>query len=173
MKKLLVFCALLLITVFSGCSDDEEDLGGGLNTSDVYIWDILEYTKYSAEMVGELLGKDEYVYANTGDDGIYHGELYRYPQYMYIIKIIDNSTLIKDECRVYTFDRYYGNGRVIHSILSSPRLCYITSENPVYYSYVRVDDKLILSNGEIYIIQGNKLYSSGSSTPYTQFKPEQ
>ena len=47
------------------------------------------------------------------------------------------------------------------------------SENPTYYTYTRVENKIIVSNGDIYtIMEDGSLIEDGSSYKWSKYDPK-
>lgn len=182
MKKIIYISAMIIAAAFCGCSDsddkDDKDLpGSGKDTdkTEYYIYNLNDY--YSPKKWGELTGtisdiwdpNSLYIKNNVDSDGRYKGELCGFSPNMYIIRILNSNTLIKDCCYLYAFNYYFGDGELVFWLYHSP-LVYVL-ENPTYYTYIKSDNRLILSNGDIFIIRGDELIQSGDSTPYTKYAP--
>jgi len=90
-----------------------------------------------------------------------------------VIQIVDNNTLA-----FCSGDLYVDNGKyddVLYKFYAGPvfgKMVY-RSESPIYYTYTRVENKIIVSNGDIYtIMEDGSLIEDGGSTKWSKYDPK-
>lgn len=187
----MLLCAVILSVSATSCGDDENGGGKGLRG---YYTDLSCVAKQSdfneineAINNNELLASYKYggewhnYYATKGlfieSDGRFSdfdancGRLrFTITCQINVIRIVDDNTLYVYYAWLYEEGR--GSGDVVYKIYAGPifgNMAY--REKPTIYSYVVVDNKLIVSNGDIYTISGNTIRKDGSSSILTKYNP--
>lgn len=90
-----------------------------------------------------------------------------------VIHIIDKSTLTVYYANLYVDNSSGANSRekvyklYAGSIFGNMAYC----DNPTYYTYVKEDNKIVVSNGDIYTITSNGLIKDGSSSLLSKYDP--
>lgn len=196
MKKNL-FLGLLVCSVFMFSSCENDGLGKGLTG---YYTDLSAVAKASdfneineAIKKNELLyvfdhrlGEDDYYYA-TRDlflrDGMWwdcehhHGRFrFHIKSTLYpVIHIIDKNTIAMkgSSCSLYQEGR--GDGDVVYKFYAGPifgNMEYVGYDWSYYtYTYI-ADNKIVVSNGDIYTIVDGSLIKDGSSTILSKYDPD-
>lgn len=80
-----------------------------------------------------------------------------------IIHIVDKNTLVW--YWAHLFENGYGNGEELYTVFGGSSLGNLTyCGEPVYYTFALVDNKLVMSNGNIFTITNSGLILEGQST---------
>lgn len=197
--KLIFFKMTTIITVtivcicFMSCSSDDNDNDKGLSG---YFTD-LSYVanQYDFEEINEAIYNNEllssYTYGGQthnyfasrdlfiASDGMftdYQAQLGRLrfsiASQITVIRIVDNNTLY-----IYYADLYEegcGNGDTVYKLYAGPIFGnMIYCGVPTIYTYTIVDNKLVVSNGDIYTISGNTIRKDGNSSILTKYNLEE
>lgn len=86
------------------------------------------------------------------------------------IRIVDDSTLLFYVGWLYEDGK--GDGDTVYRLYAGSifgNMAYCGS--PLYYSYIRTDNMIIVSNGDIYTIVDGGLVKNGSSSPWSKYDP--
>ena len=195
MKKNL-FLGLLVCSMFMFSSCENEGLGKGLTG---YYTDLSAVAKASdfneineAINNNELLyvfdhrlGEDDYYYA-TRDlflrDGMWwdcehhHGRFrFHIKSTLYpVIHIIDKNTIAMKGSSCFLHQEGWGNGDVVYRFYAGPifgNMEYVGYDWSYYtYAYI-ADNKIAVSNGDIYTIVDGGLIKDGSSSILSKYDP--
>lgn len=188
----MLLCAVMLSVSASSCGDDEKGGGGkglrGYYTDLSYVAKQSDFNEINEAINNhELLksyyyGGERHNYYATKDlfiqsDGSFSdfdpncGRLrFSINSQITVIRIVDDNTLYVYYAWLY--EEGYGRGDVVYKIYAGPifgNMAY--REEPTIYSYVVVENKLIVSNGDIYTISGNTIRKDGSSSILTKYNP--
>ncbi len=108
-----------------------------------------------------------------GDSGPEFGRLrFSIESICNVIHIVDDSTL-----KFYIGDLFVvrpsNKNEMLYKLYSGSVFGHMAyySGSCRYYTYTKVDNKLILSNGNIYTIVDGKLIEDGCSTPFSKYDP--
>ena len=176
----------------SSCGDDEKGGGGkglrGYYTDLSYVakqsdfneineainnHELLKSYTYGGERHNYYATKDLFLDSEGGFDDTNPncGRLrFSINSQIWVLRIVDDNTLYVYYAWLYEEGR--GSGDVVYKIYAGPifgNMAY--REKPTIYSYVVVDNKLIVSNGDIYTISGNTIRKDGSSSILTKYNP--
>lgn len=199
MEKTFNFFSTLFffIVIAAGLSSCEEDKkGGGLTgwytdisepakASDfneinqaIYDQEVLSSYYYGGSRHNYVASRDLFFY-NDGmysDIDAYFGRLrFKIKSQIESIHIIDDSTLVKYFANLYEDGAYGADGMdAVYRIYAGPvfgNMAYYDSGS--YYTYVVAENKLIVSNGDIYTIVDGSLIKDGSSTRMSKYNPNE
>lgn len=90
-----------------------------------------------------------------------------------VVHVVDESTMeIYYNCCLYRINDIPGKKFKVIDAGNLGILCYSSSDSPIIYTYVKTQNKYILSNGTIYTKFGDSLAEDGTSTSLTRFTPD-
>ncbi|MBR1686923.1 MAG: hypothetical protein IJ710_00115 [Prevotella sp.] len=190
----LILAAMVSLSL-SSCGDDDDDDGGGLgNGLKGWYTDLNAVAKQSdfniineAIYNGEVLssyryGGQTHTYVASRDlfidgDGMYNdsdahfGRLrFTIPTPIVAIRILDDQTLISYNPMLYIDDA--SSEDAVYRLYAGPvfgNMTYYGSGS--YYTYVKVENKIIVSNGDIYTVIDGGLIKDGSSSKWSKYDP--
>lgn len=90
-----------------------------------------------------------------------------------VINIVNDNTMVLYYADLWDPDTLSGNAGIVGKVYAGPyfgELVYY-DDSPSYYSYVLVDNKLVVSNGDIYTITSNGLIKDGTSKLLSKYDP--
>lgn len=90
-----------------------------------------------------------------------------------VINIVDRNTLVKYYATLWDPKTLSGNAEIVGSVYAGLYfgvLVYYDS-SPVYYTYALVENKLVVSNGEIYTITSGGLIKDGTGVLLSKYDP--
>lgn len=133
---------------------------------------------YSSKYGGDRYAEPDLFFAEYGFFSTakpYFGRLRFTPTYdtAQIMCIEDENTIVRYLANIYRIEDATGIIFKKFNAGNLGTLCFSTEYSGSYFTYVEIDGKLILSNGEIFTRRGNLLIPEGSSTPYEKFTPYQ
>ncbi|MDO5482973.1 MAG: hypothetical protein Q4F47_08055 [Bacteroidaceae bacterium] len=201
MKKKCFWSLLTLMMVamvslsLSSCGNDNDEDGGGLgsglkgwytNLNDVAKQsdfnvineaidneEVLSSYRYGGQIHKHIASYDEFI----GSDGVYSdsnasfGRLrFTISNHINAIRIVDDTTLLFYSAWLYIDGR--GSGDVVYKLHAGRifgNMAYYGT--PSYYTYAKVDNKLIVSNGDIYTVVDGGLIKDGSSAKWSKYDP--
>lgn len=189
----LMVTAMVSLSLFS-CGDDDDDddnLGSGLKgwyteldkvakESDFDIineaidnGELLSSYHYGGETHNHIASYSEFI----NSDGLYNdwnasfGRLrFTISSSIQAIRIVDDTTLLYYSAMLYVDGR--GEGDAIYKLYAGRifgDMAYYG--DPTYYTYAKVDNKIIVSNGDIYTIVDGGLIKDGSSSKWSKYDP--
>ena len=191
----IMMAAMVSLSLSSCGSDDNNDDGGGLgsglkgwytNLSDVAKQsdfnvineaidneEVLSSYRYGGQIHKHIASYDEFI----DSDGAYNdsnasfGRLrFTISTPIYAIRIVDDTTLLFYSAGLYVDGK--GSGDVVYKIYAGRifgNMAYYGS--PSYYTYAKVENKLVVSNGDIYTIVDGGLIKDGSSSRWSKYDP--
>lgn len=200
MKLKYIGYSLLLIMALMSCSSDDDD-NTVTHDGHWYIYETqaeLDETQADIKQIADAIlnGKTLYydwqnknkipVYGNykdfVGSNGQFEYNWLHYKNndygrrirdYIYILQIKDEKTILEYECGLYIVDetskkplyKWY-SGNVFGE------LCYAADSEPTVNAYIQVDNMItILSTGETYFIVDGGLIQNGSNRTLRKFVP--
>ncbi|MBQ4083537.1 MAG: hypothetical protein IJC77_04665 [Bacteroidaceae bacterium] len=191
MKKILY---LLVIVFLSSCSNDDtvENLEEKQTLTGWYMLD-LENMPYQDDFdeINKAIENNEVLkkYSSReyrasyslfidsegryGDTGPEFGRLrFSIDNFCAVIHIVDDSTLKLYSGALFVVNSNNKN-EMLYKLYAGPIFGHMAyySESCRYYTYTKVDNKLVVSNGSIYTIVDGKLIEDGSSTSFSKYDP--
>lgn len=190
----LMLVAMASFTL-SSCGDDDDDDGGGLGSglkgwytdlsqvakqSDFNVineainnGEVLSSYRYGGQVHKHIASYDEFI----DSDGLYHdwdasfGRLrFTIQTPIVAIRIVDDQTLISYNPMLYIDGA--SNEDAVYRLYAGPifgNMTYYGSGS--YYTYAKVDNKIIVSNGDIYTVVDGGLIKDGSSGKWSKYDP--
>lgn len=188
----LMVTAIVSLSLFScGDDDDDDNLGSGLKG---WYTDLsIVATESDFDIINEAIDNHEVLssyryggqthehiasyYEFISSDGRYSDSKADFgrlrftinPQIL-VIRIVDDATLIFYYGWLYIDGR--GPGDAVYKLYAGRifgDMAYYG--DPTYYTYAKVDNKLIVSNGDIYTIVDGGLIKDGSSSKWSKYDP--
>lgn len=142
----------------------------------IYDKEILSSYYYGGSRHNYVASRDLFFY----DDGMYSdsdahfGRLrFKINSQVHSIRIIDNSTLVEYYAFLYEDGAYGANGMdAVYRINAGPVFGNMTYyDTGYYYTYIVADNKIIVSNGDLYSITDGGLIKDGSSSRLSKYDP--
>lgn len=155
----------------SGTADDFATINNAIKNN------ILIYSTGYSHNFDHYAAEMDYFFGNgmwTTSDSSY-GKLRFLPsngQNMSVIKFVDESSLVEFHGSLWDPDRVPKNYEIIGKIYTGEvfgTLLYCAE--PYYYTYVKMGNKIIVSNGDLYTQTDSGLIKDGTSRPYIQYDP--
>ena len=198
-NKLWNLLAIIMVAMLSiglsSCGDDDNDDGGGLGSglkgwytnlnevakeSDFNIIneaidneEVLSSYRYGGQIHKHIASYDEFI----DSDGFYSDSDASFGRLRFTIstpinaiRIVDDTTLIFYVGWLYIDGK--GSGDVVYKLYAGRifgNMAYYGS--PTYYTYAKVENKLVVSNGDIYTIVDGGLIKDGSSGRWSKYDP--
>ena len=92
-----------------------------------------------------------------------------------VIHIIDKNTIAKQGMSCFLYKEGYGNGEPIYKFYAGPifgNMEYVANYDWTYYTYTYIaDNKIVVSNGDIYTIVDGGLIQDGRSGILSKYDP--
>ncbi len=95
--------------------------------------------------------------------------------YISAINILNKNTIVVYFAHLWKPDKVSGQSGIVGRVYAGPyfgELVYY-SDSPRYYSYTVLDNKLVVSNGDIYTVTSNGLIKDGSNVLLSKYDPSQ
>ena len=151
-RLLAVWCMLCVCASFSSCKDDDDEGGG-------------------SSLAGYWLKKDrlsDYLASqNLDDDAVWYGDgQFAYLNEAGMYHFINDNTVEVGLANVYKTSQ--GNSMYTERIQGHQ--LYFVWNSIATYTYVRQDNKIIVTNGDILTVSGGSLYKDGESGAYEKVK---
>lgn len=185
-----LFLAIMASLLFS-CGDDEEAVNDGLRgwytnlnvvaeKSDfdeineaIYNGELLSSYKYGGERHDYIASRSLFIDGDGHyhDTSAYFGRLrFSIQSSINAIHIIDSSTLLFYIAHLY--EDGASSADAVYKLYAGPVFRYMTYYGtPSYYTYTRVDNKIIVSNGDIYTVANGGLIKDGGSSKWSKYDP--
>jgi len=196
----LLLMAFSLSFVCVACSDDEEDeqieeidensgiKGWYTNLNDlgkqsdfdeinkaIRNREVLSSYRYGGETHEYVASRDLFINSNGrfNDSDAYYGRLrFSAPTLINVIRILDEQTLVFYVGGLYE-DGAYNDGEALYTFYAGNIFGNMTYYGtPTYYTYAKVENKLVVTNGDIYTITSSGLIKEGSSDLLSKYDPK-
>lgn len=192
-----MFFKFLLLPIFAlglcvtSCGDDEEAVNDGLRgwytnlnavaeKSDfdeineaIYNGELLSSYKYGGERHDYIAFRSLFIDGDGhyNDTSAYFGRLrFSIQSFINVIHIIDSSTLLF--YIAHLCEDGASSADAVYKLYAGPVFRYMTYYGtPSYYTYTRVDNKIIVSNGDIYTVANGGLIKDGGSSKWSKYDP--
>ena len=199
-KKLWNLLTIMMVAILSiglsSCGDDDDDGGGGGLGSGLKGWytdlndvakqsdfniineaidneEVLSSYRYGGQIHKHIASYDEFI----GSDGSYSDSDASFGRLRFTISTPINAIRIVDDTTLlfYVGWRYIdcrGSGDAVYKLYAGRvfgNMAYYGS--PSYYTYAKVENKLVVSNGDIYTIVDGALIKDGISTRWSKYDP--
>lgn len=194
--SLLTMTIVAMLSVgFVSCGDDDDDDGGG-SSSGLKGWytnlndvakqsdfniineaidneEVLSSYRYGGQTHKHIASYDEFI----DSDGCFNdfdasfGRLrFTISTPINAIRIVDDTTLLFYSAMLYVDGR--GPGDAVYKLYAGRIFGNMTYYGtPTYYTYAKVENKLVVSNGDIYTVVDGGLIKDGSSSKWSKYDP--
>lgn len=136
--------------------------------------EVLSSYSYGGQRHDYVASRDLFIVdGRYNDTNAYFGRLrYSIDMVVNAIHVVDDSTMAMYNAWLY--EDGAGSGEEVYKLYAGSifgNMTYYCS-SPVYYTYVKADNKLIVSNGDIYTVtSGGGLIADGSSALMSKYDP--
>lgn len=198
-KKKTIWSVLVIMMVtvvcsgFSSCSGDDDGSGGGLQgwytdlsqvakESDFNIindaianGEVLSSYRYGGQIHQHIASYSEFIDSDGSynDSNASFGRLrFTIPYPISAIRIVDDTTILYYNAMLYIEGK--GTGDLVYKFYAGSifgNMAYY--DTPTYYTYAIVENKIIISNGDIFTIVDGGLVKDGSSRRWSKYDPNQ
>jgi len=188
-----IMMVAMLSICLSSCGDDDDSAGMGsglkgwyMNLSEVAKQsdfniineaidneEVLSSYRYGGQIHKHIASYDEFI----DSDGAYSDSDASFGRLRFTIstpinaiRIVDDTTLLSYSAWLYIDGR--GTGDIVYRFYAGRifgNMAYYGT--PSYYTYAKVDNKLIVSNGDIYTVVDGGLIKDGSSAKWSKYDP--
>ena len=135
--------------------------------------EVLSSYRYGGQIHTHIASYDEFI----DNDGCYHdseasfGRLrFTISKNILVIRIVDDKTLLFYSAMLYVDGR--GSGDAVYKLYAGRvfgNMAYYGT--PTYYTYAKIENKLVVSNGDIYTFVDGGLVKDGSSGRWSKYDP--
>ena len=194
MNRIKCFVSTLLFSVmgfmFVTCSESDSDSGGNSGLKGWYL-DLSSVAKQSDfnEINKAIRNKEvltsykynEYVASRDlfiNSDGSYSDTDSHFGRLRFSINFLINVVRILDDQTLvfyigYLYEDGASNNEALYTFYAGSIFGNMTYYGtPTYYTYAKVDNKLIVSNGDVYTVTSNGLIKDGSSALWSKYDPK-
>ena len=196
-KNFFYWMTILMVAIVSvnlmSCGDDDDDEGSSgmkgwytvlgdlpsqsdfnkLNEA-INKQEVLSSYTYGGKKYTYVASRDLFINSDGSyqDDDAYFGRLrFTIKNPINAIRIVDDNTLISYVAFLYIDGA--STGDVVYQLDGGSNFGRMTYYgHGSYYTYVKVDDKIIVSNGDIYSITSGGLIKDGSSSMWSKYNPK-
>lgn len=137
--------------------------------------EVLSSYKYGGETHEYVASRDLFINSDGryNDSDAYYGRLrFTAPTLINVIRILDEQTLVFYTGWLYE-DGAYNAGEALYTFYAGSIFGDMTYYGtPTYYTYAKIDNKLIVSNGDIYTVTSSGLIKDGSSDLWSKYDPK-
>lgn len=183
---LTIMMVMLISLVFISCSKDKDDVSGGLTgwyTDLSYVAKQSDFDEINKAIRNNeelssyryntyVASKDLFLYDGMYNDSNSHFGRLRFSIHTPInaVRIVDDQTLIFYVAWLY--EDGASSDDIVYKLYAGPIFGNMNyCGNGSYYSYVKVENKLVVSNGDIYTIVDGGLILEGSTTKWNKYDP--
>ena len=194
-RRMTLLGIMLLVLCIVGCTkpDDGNQNGNGSNSNGLIGWyadknrvgkqsDFNEINKAinnhellsSYPTIGNYYYASRELFLNNGmysDSDAHFGRLrFSVPNPITVYRILDNQTFLL--YNPFLYEDGAGSGEAVYKLYAGSIFGNMTYyDNPTYYTYYKSDNKLFVSNGDIFTITGIGLIKDGSSAVFSKYDP--
>ena len=193
LQVITILALIILCFRSTSCKKDNENGSDGDNGNRLIGWyadlnrvakqsDFVEINKAinNHELLSSYPSIGNYYYASYdlfiingmySDSDAHFGRLrFSIPNPITVYRVLDDQTFLI--YNPFLYEDGAGSGEAVYKLYAGSIFGNMTYyDNPTYYTYYKSDNKLFVSNGDIFTITGSGLIKDGSSVVFSKYDP--